>query len=150
MAKIRITKEFSFDMAHALLNYDGLCRNVHGHTYKLAVTLIGSPIELQNDPKLGMVIDFSDLKTIVKQPIVDVFDHAIVLKEGHKAIPSMLELNDYGKTIVLPFQPTCENLVVHFVGMIKDKLPKGVTLFSLRLHETPTSYAEWFSVDNES
>jgi len=149
MAKIRITKEFTFDMAHALLNYDGLCRNIHGHTYKLAVTLIGSPKEIKGDPKLGMVIDFSDLKTIVKQPIVDVFDHALVLQEGHKAIPSMMECNDYGKTIVLPFQPTCENLVVHFVGMIQDKLPQGVTLFALRLHETPTSYAEWCLEDNQ-
>ena len=149
MAKIRITKEFTFDMAHALLNYDGLCRNIHGHTYKLAVTLIGSPKESKDDPKLGMVIDFSDLKTIVKQPIVDVFDHALVLQEGHKAIPSMMECNDYGKTIVLPFQPTCENLVVHFVGMIQDKLPNNVSLYALRLHETPTSYAEWCFDDNQ-
>jgi len=149
MTKIRITKKFSFDMAHALLDYDGLCRNVHGHTYKLAVTLIGCPNDLQGDPKLGMVIDFSDLKSIVKQPIVDVFDHALVLPEGHIAIPSMMSCNDAGKTIVLPFQPTCENLVVHFVEMIKNKLPKGVLLYSLRLHETPTSYAEWCINDNE-
>ena len=149
MTKIRITKEFTFDMAHALIHYDGLCRNIHGHTYKLAVTLLGSPKDIQGDPKLGMVLDFTDLKTIVKQPIVDVFDHAIVLHEGHKAIPAMMECNDYGKTIVLPFQPTCENLVIHFVQMIQDKLPKGIALFSLRLHETPTSYAEWCLTDNE-
>ena len=149
MTKIRITKEFTFDMAHALIHYDGLCRNIHGHTYKLAVTLLGSPKAIQGDPKLGMVLDFTDLKTIVKQPIVDVFDHAIVLHEGHKAIPAMMECNDYGKTIVLPFQPTCENLVIHFVQMIQDKLPKDIVLFSLRLHETPTSYAEWCLTDNE-
>jgi len=148
MTKIRITKEFSFDMAHALLNYDGLCKNIHGHTYKLSVTLIGSPIELQNDPKLGMVFDFADLKSIVKQPIVDVFDHSLVLHEKHPAVVAMNHINEKGKLIVLPFQPTCENLVLHFVELIKDKLPKGITLFSLRLHETPTSYAEWCSDDN--
>lgn len=148
MAKIRITKEFTFDMAHALLHYDGLCRNIHGHTYRLAVTLIGSPIAVDENPKLGMVLDFSELKDIVKKPIVDTFDHALVLHEKHPAIEKMMNINDKGKLIVLPFQPTCENLVIHFVNMIKDKLPSGVNLFSLRLHETPTSYAEWFAEDN--
>ena len=63
---IRVTKEFSFEMAHALWNYDGPCRNVHGHSYRLFVTLYGKPLEEQDNPKNGMVIDFSDLKRIVK------------------------------------------------------------------------------------
>ncbi len=65
---IRVTKEFPFEMAHALWNYDGPCRNVHGHSYRLFVTLSGKPpIDVEGNPKNGMVIDFSDLKSIVKK-----------------------------------------------------------------------------------
>ena len=60
--KIRITKEFKFETGHALYGYDGLCKNVHGHSYKLSVTVLGSPIIDSKQTKNGMVIDFSDLK----------------------------------------------------------------------------------------
>lgn len=148
MTNIRITKEFTFDMAHALLNYDGLCRNIHGHTYKLAVTLLGSPIETENSPKLGMVLDFGDLKTIVKHPIVDRFDHALVLHEDYPLTPGLTHVQDKDKLIRLPFQPTCENILIYFVEQIKERLPEGITLCSVKLHETPTSYAEWLDQDN--
>ena len=66
MARIRITKEFKFETAHALMGYDGLCKHIHGHSYELLVTVIGHPIEDESNPKLGMVMDFGDLKKIVK------------------------------------------------------------------------------------
>lgn len=149
MVKIRITKEFTFDMAHALLNYDGLCRNIHGHTYTLAVTLIGEPITDLSSPKLGMVIDFSDLKEIVKSPIVDRFDHALVIHQLHP-LAELLKSNP-GDTKIefVDYQPTCENLLIQFVGIIKTKMPSSVSLHSVRLHETPTSFAQWFSEDNK-
>lgn len=78
MSNIRITKQFSFETGHALYGYDGKCRNVHGHSYKLSVTVIGMPIGDNSHVKYGMVIDFSDLKKIVQEEIVDVFDHATV------------------------------------------------------------------------
>ena len=81
MSTIRITKRFSFETGHALYGYDGKCRNVHGHSYKLFVTVIGHPISDTTHVKLGMVIDFSDLKVIVKNKIVDVFDHATVFNK---------------------------------------------------------------------
>ena len=65
MSKIRLTKEFRFEMAHALWDYDGLCRNIHGHSYILAVTVIGVPNEDRNSPTYGMVMHFGDLKRIV-------------------------------------------------------------------------------------
>lgn len=77
--KIRVTKEFTFEMAHALWNYDGPCKNVHGHSYRLFVTLSGSPVDDASDPKNGMVIDFSDLKRIVSEEIVRIFDHAVTV-----------------------------------------------------------------------
>ena len=66
MKKVRVSKEFHFEMAHALWNYDGLCRHIHGHSYKLFITIIGEPIEDSHDTKLGIVLDFADLKAVVK------------------------------------------------------------------------------------
>ena len=82
MSQIRITKQFSFETGHALFGYYGKCRNVHGHSYKLSVTVIGQPITEVGAVKLGMVIDFSDLKKIVKEEVVDVFDHATVFNKN--------------------------------------------------------------------
>ena len=64
MAKIRITKKFTFEAAHALYGYDGKCKNIHGHSYKLFVTIIGNPIKDSNNVKFGMIIDFSYEKSL--------------------------------------------------------------------------------------
>ena len=77
--KIRVTKKFTFDMAHALYGYDGPCRNIHGHTYHFSVTLIGEAIQDNTLPKNGMVIDFTELKHIVSENVIQIFDHALVL-----------------------------------------------------------------------
>lgn len=147
MTTIRVSKEFSFEMAHALLNYDGLCKHIHGHSYKLKVTVIGKPIEDTNNPKLGMVMDFSDLKTIVKNEIVDVFDHAFLL---NKAQPNNSHNHEmYARTIFVDYQPTSENMVADFAERIKKHLPNNVKLHNLRLHETANSYAEWYAEDNK-
>ena len=79
---IRITKEFKFEMAHALKGYDGPCKNIHGHSYELSVTISGKPINDENNPKLGMVMDFGELKQIIKREVVDLFDHALVLNNS--------------------------------------------------------------------
>ena len=93
MNKIRITKQFNFETGHALYGYDGACRNVHGHSYKLFVTVIGSPNDDSNNVKYGMVIDFSDLKKIVKEEVVIPFDHATVLNinSPHKELAEEME-----------------------------------------------------------
>ena len=146
---IRITKQFSFETGHALYGYDGKCRNVHGHSYKLFVTVIGKPISEVNHVKLGMVIDFSDLKKIVKEEIVDVFDHATVFNKNTPHVELAKELSDRGHSVLLvDYQPTSEMMVIDFAEKIKQRLPKQTQLFSLRLQETATSYAEWFAGDN--
>jgi len=148
MPKIRLTKEFQFDMAHALWNYDGKCKNIHGHTYKLFVTVIGEPINDENNPKNGMVMDFGELKSIVKQEIVDKYDHCVVFNH-HAPVKDLLNIPQmFERHEILDYQPTCENLVIDYVQKIKNKLPTGVQLFSLRLYETATSYAEWYASDN--
>mgnify|MGYP003483844750 FL=1 len=135
-------------MAHALSNYDGKCKNIHGHTYKLFVTLIGIPCEDCSSPKNGMVLDFGDLKNIVKIPIVEVFDHALVVP-ANKGFEDLRKFQETDKYIEVPFQPTCENLTIYIANIIRSKLPDSVSLYSIRLYETPTSYAEWFADDNQ-
>jgi 6-pyruvoyltetrahydropterin/6-carboxytetrahydropterin synthase len=149
MSKIRITKQFSFETGHALYGYDGKCKNVHGHSYKFSVTVIGTPISDRNNVKFGMVIDFSDLKKIVKEDIVDVFDHATVFNETTPHIELAQELKSRGHEVILvDYQPTSENMVIDFAKKIKRRLPESIKLHSLRLQETETSFAEWFAEDN--
>ena len=82
MAVIRLTKEFAFESAHALENYDGACREIHGHSYRLFVTVKGSPIEDRCSPKCGMIMDFGDLKRIVNDQIISSMDHSFVLRRS--------------------------------------------------------------------
>jgi 6-pyruvoyltetrahydropterin/6-carboxytetrahydropterin synthase len=148
MAKIRVTKQFGFEMSHALLNYDGLCRNIHGHSYKLQITVTGEPIQDAGGPKDGMVIDFSILKKIVQEQIISKLDHSLMINE--KAPTD--KLNQLGQMYerhqVVPFQPTTENLVVYIADIVKTLLPEHIELFSVRLFETSSSFAEWFAEDN--
>ena len=149
MGNIRITKQFNFETGHALYGYDGKCRNVHGHSYKLSVTVIGNPITDTGHVKLGMVIDFSDLKKIVKEEIVDIFDHATVFNKNTPHIELAKELMERGHNVILAdYQPTSENMVIDFAAKIKARLPVGVQLHSLKLQETDTSFAEWFASEN--
>jgi len=151
MKRIRLTKEFGFELAHALYGHDGLCKNIHGHSYKLFVTVIGEPITDKNNPKYGMVIDFSDLKKIVKEEIVDRLDHALMVNNDtsqvniKEALSGIVSL----RIVDVNYQTTCENMVVDFAERIKNRLPEGVLLHSIKLNETATSYAEWYASDNE-
>ena len=146
---IRVTREFSFEMAHALKNYDGPCRNVHGHSYRLFVTLTGTPITDTENPKNGMVIDFSELRKIVLSNIINLFDHSVVVSSDYDADKMEMMKKTFGNAVIVDYQPTCENLVTDFAQRIKDEMPEGVILHSLKLCETAKSYAEWFSADNE-
>lgn len=146
--RIRVTKVFTFDMAHALFGYDGPCKNIHGHTYKLSVTLIGSPIKDTTNPKEGMVLDFTDFKKLVKEQVIDVFDHTLVLKANtpHAKIKGLTD--NFERVMFTEYQPSCENLLVDMLTRIQLKLPSDITLKNIRLEETPTSYAQWFEEDN--
>jgi len=150
MNKIRITKHFDFESAHALYGYDGKCKNIHGHSYHIYVTVIGTPIEDDKNPKNGMVMDFGDLKVIVKREIVSKFDHAVVLngESPHKELANTI--NDYShKVVLVPYQPTSENMLIDFAERIQTHLPQNVLLHSLKLYETANSYAEWFASDQK-
>lgn len=135
-------------MAHALWNYDGLCRNIHGHSYILQVTVIGEPISDQDNTKLGMVMDFGDLKAIVNREIVKDLDHSIVVSNmvSPEIIKQMGQMGE--RHFLVDYQPTCENMLIDFAQRLKNALPKEVSLFSLKLHETANSFAEWYAEDN--
>ena len=146
---IRITKKFAFETGHALYGYDGKCKNVHGHSYKLSVTVIGEPITDSTNVKYGMVIDFGDLKKIVKEEIVDVFDHATVFNKNtpHVELAKELQARDHN-VLLVDYQPTSEMMVIDFAKKIKNRLPKHINLHSLKLQETDSSFAQWFASDN--
>ena len=144
---IRITKEFKFEMAHALHGYDGLCKNIHGHSYKLWVTVKGEVRNENGHVKDGMVIDFAELKEIVKPEIIDKYDHSLVLNANSPH--ASIDLSAFEKVFYLPYQPTSENLVMDFALKIKSKLPHDVELTKVVLSETATSFAEWNSEDNQ-
>lgn len=121
--KITITRKFFFDAAHYLPGHEGKCKNLHGHTYILEVT-VGRDSLIEGGSSDGMVIDFSDLKSIVNKLVIDPLDHKC--------------LND-----LLPYRPTAENMATHFFEVLEPVL-KGfaVNLVRLRLWENPDSYAE--------
>lgn len=118
-----VTKLFEFEACHHLPHYDGACHNLHGHSYKLEVTVSGQVSKNENDPKCGMIIDFKDLKAIVKSVAVDKYDHS--------------NLNEFFPN------PTAEIMVKQIAVDIMSKLPQEVYLMSCKLWETSTSYAEW-------
>ncbi len=149
MAVIRITKEFTFEMAHALWNYDGLCSNIHGHSYKLAITVTGKPEEDQTNPKYGMVLDFNVLKNIVKTHILSKYDHSLVVSKQVSVESLKNTAQMFDRMQIIDGQPTCENLLIEFAKTISAQLPGTIKLFSIKLSETDNSYAEWYASDNE-
>lgn len=138
-----LTKVFHFEAAHALNGYDGKCRNIHGHSYELRVTVKGMPLNEPGNPKNGMVIDFHDLKQIVNQEVVDKLDHAFII--GNNMPKDFVEITkrDFDKVVELPYQPTSENMLADFAERIKKRLPQHVELYSVTLQETRDNIAEW-------
>ncbi|MBB6611629.1 6-carboxytetrahydropterin synthase [Pontibacter sp. Tf4] len=147
MAKIRLTRLFTFEMAHALQHYDGPCRNIHGHSYKLQVTIVGTPLADETDPKNGMVMDFGDLKKLVNKTIVDELDHALLLRKD--SAPELVEMlrKLHHKLVLTAYQPTCENMLLDFKARLQQVMPANVALHSLKLWETQNSFAEWYASD---
>ena len=147
---IRLTREFAFESAHALGGYDGPCREIHGHSYRLFVTVCGEPNRRAGDAKEGMVMDFGELKRIVNEQIVAQMDHSLVLRRDPRGQQLAATLADHGfdNIVLTDYQPTCENLLYDFAARLRGALPEGVSLHSLRLHETASSCAEWFAADN--
>ena len=134
---ITATKTVRFDAAHVLSNHQGLCKNLHGHTYRVDISVTQA-----EDDVSDMVIDFKDLKKIATEIICDRFDHAFVYNtksEGEKEIAAVVEKNGM-RTVALPFRSTAENMAKMFFEELKARLP-GVS--SVKVWETADSCAEY-------
>ena len=133
---ISITKKIEFEAAHRISNYPGSCREIHGHNYKLSVTVSGE-INSETD----MVLDFKILKEIIKKAVIDRFDHSLILKinpENERIFSSYL-----GKIIWMESEPTAEQMLLWIASALSPLLPKKVSLAKLKLHETSGSWASW-------
>lgn len=142
---ITVTKIFSFDLAHALDNYPGKCRHIHGHTYALHVTVSGDLKDIPGDPYDGMIIDFTILKSWVNSEVISIFDHALAIRENSYYDQPLVYNGKDHRVIRTQYQPTCENLLLDIHNRLRRTIPAGISLHRLRLYETPTSYAEWNS-----
>jgi 6-pyruvoyltetrahydropterin/6-carboxytetrahydropterin synthase len=142
---IRVTKEFHFEAAHALDGYDGKCRDIHGHSYHLKVTFLGKPIESKDISECGMVVDFGDIKRVVKEKVFDLFDHCLILRNDSRFKP--IELKN-SRVRYVDYQPTCENMLLEIVLILQDQF-ENITLHNVFLRETANSYAEWCAADND-
>ncbi len=137
----RVSKEFSFDMAHLLDGHDGKCQNLHGHTYKLQVEVAGDL--LVDGAKKSMVMDFSDLKAVVKKAILGPMDHAFIYDQTseRESKIAMLLQELQSKTFGVNFRTTAEEMARFIFQRLKydEKLP----ISAIRLWETPTSFCEY-------
>lgn len=143
--KIRLTKEFDFEAAHALDGYDGKCKDIHGHSYHLTVTVIGQPKLDTGISDCGMVIDFGEIKALVRKHILSAFDHRLILRDDSRF--SGIETNNE-RVRYVPYQPTCENMLIEIVDILHTHISDEVELCKVSLRETRSSYAEWYASDN--
>lgn len=149
MSIIRLTKEFRFEMAHALARYEGRCRHIHGHSYELMVTISGKPEKDSSSPVRGMVMDFKNLKAIVEEQIIEQLDHALVLDK--ETAPEQLDqLGEFvGRLVLVDYPPTSENMLIDFSKRLSRALPENIHLLSMQLKETKSSWAEWYAADQD-
>ena len=143
--KIRITKAFDFEAAHALDGYDGKCKDIHGHSYHLEMTYLGTPKSAKKLSDCGMVVDFGDIKKIIKSKILALFDHRLILRKDTR-FKNLETINE--RIRLVDYQPTCENMLIEIVEILKQHEPNGTKLVKGFLRETANSYAEWHIEDN--
>ena len=138
---ISVTKIFHFEMAHAIYGYSGDCKHIHGHSYKLHVTVSGNGIPDSIIPENGFIIDFKLLKQLVNENIIKLLDHKLVLSkvflDAHPQTETLQNL------LVLDFEPSAENLLLYVKFIISEKLPADIQINELCLYETSDSYARW-------
>ena len=143
---LTITRKLEFDAGHRIPDHKSQCRNLHGHRYTLEITLTGDVIDADGNSDNGMIMDFSDVKALAKQHLVDVWDHAFLVYEKDEAVRTFLASLPDHKTVVIDRIPTVENLAKVAFDILKavfiDRYGTGLRLHKLVLHETPNCWAE--------
>lgn len=129
--------EQSFDAAHFLKGYQGKCKNLHGHRWRVVVSVRGQALQASG-PEAGMLLDFSTLKDALKD-LTEEFDHALLLEEGSLRPETLaaLEAEEF-RLVRLPFRTTAENLARYFYGRLREmRLPVA----RVAVYETPANCA---------
>jgi len=144
---LTITKRLEFDAGHRIPQHKSQCRNLHGHRYALEITLEGEPVNDPGSSDHGMLMDFTDVKTIAKEHLVDLWDHAFLVHDGDTLIRGLLAQIPGHKTVVVDRVPTAENLVAIAFGILDplytERFGNYLKLRRLRLYETPTAWADF-------
>jgi 6-pyruvoyltetrahydropterin/6-carboxytetrahydropterin synthase len=143
---MQITTRLEFDAGHRIPHHKSQCRNLHGHRYALEITLSGDIITASDVSESGMVMDFSDVKKIARESVVDVWDHAFLVFKEDKVILDFLNSLPQHKTVIFPSVPTAENMAAEAFKILKnqykDTYGNHLTLERVRLYETPNSWAD--------
>ncbi len=141
-----ITRKFEFDAGHRISTHLSQCRNLHGHRYVLEVTISGGIIADPGAPEQGMVMDFSDVKRIIREALVDRWDHAFLVYAGDTRVLEFLQSLENHKTVVLEVQPTAENLALIAFDTLhhtfRSRYADRLKLEHVRLFETPNCWAD--------
>ncbi len=140
---IQITKIFHFEMAHAIHGYEGACKNIHGHSYELHVSVCAANGNRDYIPAPGFVVDFSEIKKIVNKTVIEKFDHKLVLSETFLSVNPSFALQE--NLVSWQMEPTVENMLVFMMKNLSAHFPASLLLAALKLYETKNSYAEWMN-----
>ena len=138
---LSLTKIFHFEMAHAICGYPGSCKNIHGHSYELEVTVTGDKENQNYITAPGFILDFKELKQLVTSSIIKTFDHKLVLSGSYLGQNPAIKSQE--NLVAWEAEPTAENLLIYMAKILCNVLPEEVKLVRLRLYETKDSYAEW-------
>lgn len=143
---MQITRRLEFDAGHRIPNHNSQCRHLHGHRYALEVTLSGDIITTEGVSEQGMVMDFSEVKRIAKEIVVDAWDHAFLVYRGDRTVLEFLSSLPEHKTVVLEVPPTAEHLAMIAFNLLdsayQDSYGNHLRLEQVRLYETPNNWAD--------
>ena len=148
---MQITRRLEFDAGHRIPNHNSQCKHLHGHRYTIEITLSGDVITAEGVSEQGMVMDFSDVKRIAKERVVDAWDHAFLVYRGDKVVLDFLNTLPNHKTVVMDIIPTAENLAKVAFDLLldayRDTYGNHLRLQRVRLFETPNNWADYSKVD---
>ncbi|HEY5993975.1 MAG TPA: 6-carboxytetrahydropterin synthase QueD [Gallionellaceae bacterium] len=143
---MQITRRLEFDAGHRIPNHNSQCKHLHGHRYAVEITLSGDIITAHGASDEGMVMDFSDVKRIAKELLVDAWDHAFLVYRGDRVVLDFLATLPGHKTVVLDVIPTAENLALIAFDTLndayRDTYGNHLRLERVRLFETPNNWAD--------
>lgn len=148
-----ITRRLEFDAGHRIPDHKSQCRHLHGHRYAIEITLSGDIIEKEGDAANGMVMDFSQVKDLARQHLVDTWDHAFLAYAGDRPVVDFLTSMPGHKTVVLDRVPTAENLARIAFGILdavyRDTYGNHLRLERIRLFETPNCWADCVRTESD-